>query len=327
MRATIPTNSSTEDVRRDDLASDSIRLHSALRFCRSREVNQLISRYAKKNRAKLLKKLENCLSLVVFKISYTLNYSHHIMKSDAVVIIPTYNEKENIEAIIRAVFTLPQAFHVLIVDDGSPDGTADIVKSLQQEFTEELHIIERSGKLGLGTAYICGFKWAIEHKYDYIFEMDADFSHNPKDLLRLYKACSEEGADAAIGSRYINRLVNVVNWPIGRVLMSYYASAYVRLVTGLRIFDTTAGFMCYRREVLETIELDKIRFKGYAFQIEMKFTATKCGFKVKEVPIVFTNRELGTSKMSGGIFSEAVIGVIQLKWSSFFRKYPQKSQK
>ncbi|MBO5719237.1 MAG: polyprenol monophosphomannose synthase [Bacteroidales bacterium] len=249
------------------------------------------------------------------------------MKSDAVVIIPTYNEKENIEAIIRAVFTLPQAFHILIVDDGSPDGTADIVKSLQQEFSEELHIIERSGKLGLGTAYICGFKWAIEHKYDYIFEMDADFSHNPKDLLRLYKACSEEGADAAIGSRYINRLVNVVNWPIGRVLMSYYASAYVRLVTGLRIFDTTAGFMCYRREVLETIELDKIRFKGYAFQIEMKFTATKCGFKVKEVPIVFTNRELGTSKMSGGIFSEAVIGVIQLKWSSFFRKYPQKSQK
>ena len=247
------------------------------------------------------------------------------MKSDAVVIIPTYNEKENIEAIIRAVFTLPQPFHILVVDDGSPDGTADIVKSLQEkEFAEELHMIQRSGKLGLGTAYIRGFQWAIEHKYDFIFEMDADFSHNPKDLLRLYKACSEDGADVAIGSRYINRLVNVVNWPIGRVLMSYYASAYVRIVTGMHIFDTTAGFMCYRREVLETIELDKIKFKGYAFQIEMKFTSTKCGFKVVEVPIVFTNRELGTSKMSGGIFSEAVFGVVRLKWSSFFRKYPRK---
>jgi len=247
------------------------------------------------------------------------------MQSDSVVIIPTYNEKENIEAIIRAVFSLPQAFHILIVDDGSPDGTAAIVKGLQQEFSDALHIVERSGKLGLGTAYICGFKWALEHGYEYVFEMDADFSHNPKDLLRLYKACAEEGADAAVGSRYINHLVNVVNWPIGRVLMSYYASAYVRLVTGLRIFDTTAGFMCYRRQVLETIELDKIRFKGYAFQIEMKFTTVKCGFKVAEVPIVFTNRELGTSKMSGGIFSEAVIGVIKLKWSSFFRKYPQKA--
>ena len=247
------------------------------------------------------------------------------MQSDSVVIIPTYNEKETIEAIIRAVFSLPQAFHILIVDDGSPDGTAAIVKGLQQEFSDALHIVERSGKLGLGTAYICGFKWALEHGYEYVFEMDADFSHNPKDLLRLYTACAEEGADAAVGSRYINHLVNVVNWPIGRVLMSYYASAYVRLVTGLRIFDTTAGFMCYRRQVLETIELDKIRFKGYAFQIEMKFTIVKCGFKVAEVPIVFTNRELGTSKMSGGIFSVAVIGVIKLKWSSFFRKYPQKA--
>ena len=248
------------------------------------------------------------------------------MKSDSVVIIPTYNEKENIEAIIKAVFALPQPFHILIVDDGSPDGTASIVKRLQTEFADSLFLVERSGKLGLGTAYICGFKWALEHGYDFIFEMDADFSHNPKDLLRLYKACKEEGGDAAIGSRYINRLVNVVNWPIGRVLMSYYASAYVRIVTGLKIYDTTAGFMCYRRQVLETIELDKVRFKGYAFQIEMKFTAVKCGFNVGEVPIVFTNRELGTSKMSGGIFSEAVFGVIKLKWSSFWRKYPQKQQ-
>ena len=248
------------------------------------------------------------------------------MKSDSVVIIPTYNEKENIEAIIKAVFALPQPFHILIVDDGSPDGTASIVKRLQTEFADSLFLVERSGKLGLGTAYICGFKWALEHGYDFIFEMDADFSHNPKDLLRLYKACKEEGGDAAIGSRYINRLVNVVNWPIGRVLMSYYASAYVRIVTGLKIYDTTAGFMCYRRQVLETIELDKVRFKGYAFQIEMKFTAVKCGFNVVEVPIVFTNRELGTSKMSGGIFSEAVFGVIKLKWSSFWRKYPQKQQ-
>ncbi len=248
------------------------------------------------------------------------------MNSDSIVIIPTYNEKENIEAIIRAVFALPKAFHVLIIDDGSPDGTADIVKNLQKEFAESLFMVERSGKLGLGTAYICGFKWAIERRYDYVFEMDADFSHNPKDLLRLYKACAEEGGDAAVGSRYINHLVNVVNWPIGRVLMSYYASAYVRIVTGLKIFDTTAGFMCYRREVLETIELDKIRFKGYAFQIEMKFTSVQCGFDVREVPIVFTNRELGTSKMSGGIFSEAFIGVIRLKWSSFWRKYPQKAK-
>jgi len=241
------------------------------------------------------------------------------------VIIPTYNEKENIENIIRAVQSLPITFDMLIIDDGSPDGTADIVKRLiATEFADKLHILERSGKQGLGTAYIMGFKWAIEHKYDFIFEMDADFSHNPNDLLKLYDACANEGADVAIGSRYITG-VNVVNWPMGRVLMSYYASMYVRTVLGISIRDTTAGFVCYRREVLETIELDKIRFKGYAFQIEMKFTSYKCGFKIKEVPIVFVNRELGTSKMSGGIFSEALLGVIRLKISSWTRKYPKRS--
>lgn len=243
------------------------------------------------------------------------------------VIIPTYNEKENIENIIRAVQSLPISFDMLIIDDGSPDGTADIVKRLiTNDFPDKLHIIERSGKQGLGTAYITGFKWAIENKYDYIFEMDADFSHNPNDLLKLYDACANEGADVAIGSRYITG-VNVVNWPMGRVLMSYYASMYVRTVLGISVRDTTAGFVCYRREVLETIELDKIRFKGYAFQIEMKFTSYKCGFKIKEVPIIFVNRELGTSKMSGGIFSEALLGVIRLKISSWTRKYPQKSNK
>ncbi|MBO7248043.1 MAG: polyprenol monophosphomannose synthase [Bacteroidaceae bacterium] len=244
--------------------------------------------------------------------------------SDSIVIIPTYNEKENIENIIRAVLGLDINVNILIIDDGSPDGTADIVKRLQKdEFADRLFIVERSGKLGLGTAYIAGFKWAIEHKYDYIFEMDADFSHDPKDLPRLLKACREDGFDVAIGSRYISG-VNVVNWPMGRVIMSYYASKYVQCVTGLMVKDTTAGFKCYRREVLETIELDKIRFKGYAFQIEMKFTAYKCGFKIKEVPVIFVNRELGTSKMSGGIFSEALFGVIRLKVSSWFRKYPQK---
>lgn len=246
--------------------------------------------------------------------------------SDGIVIIPTYNEKENVENIVRAVLSEPKNFHVLIIDDGSPDGTASIVKSLQKEFPEKLHIIEREGKLGLGTAYITGFKWALEHQYEYIFEMDADFSHNPDDLLKLHKACSEEGADVAIGSRYISG-VNVVNWPMGRVLMSYFASKYVRIITGLRIADTTAGFKCYRREVLETIELDKIKFKGYAFQIEMKFTAYKCGFTIKEVPIIFVNRVLGNSKMSGGIFGEAILGVIRLKWDSLFRKYPQKKNK
>jgi len=241
------------------------------------------------------------------------------------VIIPTYNEKENIEAIITAVMELPIEYHVLVIDDGSPDGTANIVKELMaNKFVDKLHIIERSGKLGLGTAYIAGFKWAIEHQYDYIFEMDADFSHNPQDLLKLYDACANQGADVAIGSRYVSG-VNVVNWPMGRVLMSYFASKYVRFVLGMKVHDTTAGFVCYRREVLETIELDKIRFKGYAFQIEMKFTAYKCGFKIQEVPIIFVNRVLGTSKMSGGIFSEALLGVIQLKINSWRRKYPKKA--
>ena len=242
--------------------------------------------------------------------------------SASIVIIPTYNERENIENIIRAVFALEKVFHILIIEDGSPDGTANIVKTLQQEFPERLFMIERKGKLGLGTAYIVGFKWSLEHNYEYIFEMDADFSHNPADLPRLYKACAEEGADVSIGSRYVSG-VNVVNWPMGRVLMSYFASKYVRLITGLPIHDTTAGFKCYRREVLQTIDLDGIRFKGYAFQIEMKFTAYKCGFKIVEVPVIFINRELGTSKMNSSIFGEAVFGVIKLKMHSWFHKYPQ----
>ena len=242
--------------------------------------------------------------------------------SDSIVIIPTYNERENIENIIRAVFALEKVFHILIIEDGSPDGTANIVKTLQQELPERLFMIERKGKLGLGTAYIAGFKWSLEHNYEYIFEMDADFSHNPADLPRLYKACAEEGADVSIGSRYVSG-VNVVNWPMGRVLMSYFASKYVRLITGLPIHDTTAGFKCYRREVLQTIDLDGIRFKGYAFQIEMKFTAYKCGFKIVEVPVIFINRELGTSKMNSSIFGEAVFGVIKLKMHSWFHKYPQ----
>lgn len=239
------------------------------------------------------------------------------------VIIPTYNEKENIENIIRAVFGLPLTFHILVIEDGSPDGTAAIVKNLQTEFPSRLFMIERIGKLGLGTAYITGFKWALEHHYDFIFEMDADFSHNPHDLPKLYDACANQGADVAIGSRYVTG-VNVVNWPMGRVLMSYLASKYVRFILGIKIADTTAGFKCYRREVLETIDLDKIRFKGYAFQIEMKFTAFKCGFTLKEVPIIFINRVLGTSKMSGGIFGEAFFGVIQLKLNSLISKFPQK---
>ena len=247
-----------------------------------------------------------------------------MQKSDSIVIIPTYNEKENIENIIRAVFGLEKTFHILIIEDGSPDGTAAIVKKLQKEFPERLFMIERTGKLGLGTAYICGFKWAVEHKYDYVFEMDADFSHNPNDLPRLYNACANEGYDVAIGSRYVSG-VNVVNWPIGRVLMSYFASKYVQFVTGFKVKDTTAGFKCYRRQVLETLELDKIRFKGYAFQIEMKFTAHKCGFKIKEVPVIFVNRELGTSKMNSSIFGEAVFGVMRLRWDGWFRKYPKKA--
>lgn len=242
---------------------------------------------------------------------------------DSIVIIPTYNERENIEAIIRAVFSLEKFFHILIIDDHSPDGTAGIVKSLQQEFPDRLFIIERTGKLGLGTAYIAGFKWCIARRYDYIFEMDADFSHDPEDLPRLYEACACGGADVAVGSRYITG-VNVVNWPMSRILMSYFASKYVRMVTRLPVRDTTAGFVCYRREVLETIELDKIRFKGYAFQIEMKFTAYKCGFSIKEVSVVFVNRKLGVSKMNGSIFGEALFGVLQLAVSGWFRKYPKK---
>jgi len=242
---------------------------------------------------------------------------------ERLVIIPTYNEKENIEAIITAVMELPIAFNVLVIDDGSPDGTAAIVKNLMAgKYKDRVFLVERSGKLGLGTAYITGFKWAIEHKADYIFEMDADFSHNPQDLLKLYDACANQGADLAIGSRYVTG-VNVVNWPMGRVLMSYFASKYVRTVLGVDIHDTTAGFVAYKRHTLETMELDKIRFKGYAFQIEMKFTAHKCGAKIIEVPIIFVNRVLGTSKMSGGIFSEALFGVIKLKISSWFRKYPK----
>ena len=234
-------------------------------------------------------------------------------RSDSIVIIPTYNEKENVEAIIRAVTGQEKPFDVLIIDDGSPDGTASIVRSLMQdEMKECLHLIEREGKLGLGTAYIRGFQWALENGYEYIFEMDADFSHNPADLPRLYKACAEEGYDVAVGSRYISG-VNVVNWPMGRVLMSYYASAYVRTILGISLRDTTAGFVCYRRKVLETMKLDRIRFKGYAFQIEMKYTALRLGFRIKEVPVIFVNRELGTSKMSGGIFSEALFGVIRLR--------------
>lgn len=243
--------------------------------------------------------------------------------SDSIVIIPTYNEKENIEKIIRAVFDLEKTFHILIIDDGSPDGTAQIVKRLMQaEFPDRLFIIERKGKQGLGTAYITGFKWALERTYDYIFEMDADFSHNPEDLPRLYAACHNEGYDVAIGSRYVSG-VNVVNWPIGRVLMSYFASKYVRFVTGFNVHDTTAGFKCYRRRVLSTIELDKIRFKGYAFQIEMKYTAFKIGFKIKEVPVIFINRREGVSKMNGGIFGEAFFGVMRLRCDGWFRRYPK----
>ena len=247
----------------------------------------------------------------------------YMNESDSIVIIPTYNEKENIEKIIRAVFALEKCFHILVIDDGSPDGTATIVKGLmQQEFTDRLFLIERTGKLGLGTAYIAGFKWGLAQGYDYIFEMDADFSHAPSDLPRLYSACADEGYDLAIGSRYISG-VNVVNWPMGRVLMSYFASKYVRFITGFKVHDTTAGFKCYRRRVLETINLDAIRFKGYAFQIEMKFTTYKCGFKIKEVPVIFVNRVEGLSKMNSGIFGEAFFGVMRLRWDGWFRKYPK----
>lgn len=242
--------------------------------------------------------------------------------SDTIIVIPTYNEKENIEKMIRTLLSLEHGFDILVVDDASPDGTADIVKGMMSIYGDRVFILERSGKQGLGTAYIAGFKWALERDYEYIFEIDADFSHNPDDVPRLYEACADWGYDLAVGSRYVTG-VNVVNWPMGRVLMSYFASKYVRLITRLPVCDTTAGFNCYRRKVLETIELDKIRFKGYAFQIEMKFTTHKCGFKIKEVPVIFVNRVLGTSKMSGGIFGEAFFGVIRLKISSWFRKYPK----
>lgn len=243
--------------------------------------------------------------------------------SDSIVIIPTYNEKENIEKIIRAVFGLAKKFDVLVIDDGSPDGTASIVKTLTSEFKDRLHILERKGKLGLGTAYIKGFKWALEKGYEFVFEMDADFSHDPNDLPRLYAATHDEGYDVAVGSRYVSG-VNVVNWPIGRVLMSFFASKYVQTVTGFKVHDTTAGFVCYHRKVLETIDLDAIRFKGYAFQIEMKYTAYKIGFKIKEVPVIFVNRREGVSKMSGGIFGEAFFGVMRLRLDGWFKHYPKK---
>ena len=246
--------------------------------------------------------------------------------SDSIVIIPTYNEKENIEKIIRAVFALDKCFHILVIDDGSPDGTAAIVRRMiDEEFADRLFILERKDKLGLGTAYITGFKWALERDYEYVFEMDADFSHDPADLPRLYAACHDEGYDVAIGSRYVSG-VNVVNWPIGRVLMSYFASKYVRFVTGFTVHDTTAGFKCYCRQVLQTIPLDEVRFKGYGFQIEMKYTAYKIGFKIKEVPVIFVNRREGTSKMSGGIFGEAFFGVMRLRLDGWTRKYPKIQQ-
>jgi dolichol-phosphate mannosyltransferase len=238
-----------------------------------------------------------------------------------IVIIPTYNERENIELMVRKVFSLAMPFDLLVIDDGSPDGTGAIVKHLQTEFSGNLHLLERSGKLGLGTAYIAGFKWCLEKGYDYICEMDCDFSHNPDDLLKLQKACDDDGADLSVGSRYVNNLVNVVNWPMGRVLLSYFASMYVRIITGMDVMDTTAGFVCYKRKVLEKIELDKIHFKGYAFQIEMKFTAIKYGFNLKEVAIIFTDRTAGESKMSKGIIREAFLGVIQLKINSWFRNW------
>lgn len=244
--------------------------------------------------------------------------------NDCLVIIPTYNEKENIEKMIRKVFSLSKPYDLLIVEDNSPDGTAAIVKSLMATFPDRLYIEERKGKLGLGTAYIHGFRWGLERNYSYIFEMDADFSHNPEDLTRLYTACAEQGADMAIGSRYIKG-VNVVNWPMGRVLMSYFASMYVRMITGLPVMDTTAGFKCYTAKVLRAIDFSKIKFIGYAFQIEMKFTAWKLGFIIKEVPIIFTDRTEGESKMSKGIFKEAILGVIALKVQSWFRKYTPKS--
>jgi len=243
--------------------------------------------------------------------------------SDSIIIIPTYNEKENVAKMIRKVFSLEKLYHVLIVDDGSPDGTASIVKGLQSEFSDRLFIEERSGKLGLGTAYIHGFNWGLKRDYSYFFEMDCDFSHNPDDLIRLYNTCEEEGNDLAIGSRYVGGLVNVINWPIGRVMMSYFASRYVKIVTGLPVDDATAGFKCYRKKVIENVLRSNVTFVGYAFQIEMKFKSWKFGYKIKEVPVIFTDRTEGESKMSSSIFYEAFFGVIQMKLKSFFVKYKQ----
>jgi dolichol-phosphate mannosyltransferase len=275
----------------------------------------------------MAKKTEIILFFLDFALPLPIKFTNIVLfsmtTSDSIVIIPTYNEKENIEKIIRAINALDKQFHILVIDDGSPDGTAAIVKRLmQEEFAGGLFLLERPGKLGLGTAYILGFKWALQHDYEYIFEMDADFSHDPADLPRLYAACHNDGYDLAIGSRYVSG-VNVVNWPMGRVLMSYFASKYVRFVTGFKVHDTTAGFKCYRRRVLQTIELDKIRFRGYAFQIEMKFTAYKIGFRIKEVPVIFVNRREGVSKMSGGIFGEAFLGVMRLRWDGWTRRYPK----
>ena len=275
----------------------------------------------------MAKKTEIILFFLDFALPLPIKFTNIVLfsmtTSDSIVIVPTYNEKENIEKIIRAINALDKQFHILVIDDGSPDGTAAIVKRLmQEEFAGGLFLLERPGKLGLGTAYILGFKWALQHDYEYIFEMDADFSHDPADLPRLYAACHDDGYDLAIGSRYVSG-VNVVNWPMGRVLMSYFASKYVRFVTGFKVHDTTAGFKCYRRRVLQTIELDKIRFRGYAFQIEMKFTAYKIGFRIKEVPVIFVNRREGVSKMSGGIFGEAFLGVMRLRWDGWTRRYPK----
>lgn len=259
------------------------------------------------------------INLHLFLVLFTIKN----LVSNAIVIIPTYKERENIRSIIDTAFALPKDFHILIVDDNSPDGTSEIVEELQHHYnvTEtKLHLLKRAGKLGLGTAYITGFKYALEKGYDYILEMDADFSHDPKDLVNLYLACSERGSDVAIGSRYATG-VNVVNWPMGRVLLSYFASSYVRLITSMPIRDTTAGFVCYKRKVLETISLDNVKFVGYAFQIEMKFLAWKFGFKLTEVPIIFTDRTRGESKMSAGIFKEAFFGVLQLTIQSWFKKY------
>lgn len=258
-----------------------------------------------------------------------LYYFYHLIEtkakvSDSIIVIPTYNEKENIERMIRTIFDLPKPFHILIVDDNSPDGTAAIVGRLRQEFPKQLYMIERQGKLGLGTAYLAGFRWALENCYQYIFEMDADFSHDPNDLLNLYRACATDGADLAIGSRYISG-INVINWPLKRVLMSYFASKYVRTITGMQIMDTTAGFKCYRSIVLDRLDLDRIKMKGYGFQIEMKFKTWRLGFKIVEVPIIFTDRKEGASKMSGGIFGEAFKGVIKMKLASYFTNPAKKS--